>query len=252
MKAIILIAGKGTRLKPITNTIPKCLIKVNGKEILLNVLSILDKNRFEEVICVVGYLGNKVRQKIKHLSTNMKISLIENASYEETNSSFSLWLALKDLNIDDTLLVLEGDIIFENDLVVNLINNSHDTAVALQKCNLRQPHSFIVVDSRGLVINWIIHKGKMVVDSNYNDRFKRVGIFKFGREFIRVFLMPILREHIKRYGGTEPLDNVIHDLIVNKNAKIGLFEVENLKWFEIDDIDDLINARKLFKNVKLN
>ena len=117
MKAIILVAGRGTRLKPLTDTIPKCLTEVNGKPILFNALEHLEKNKIEETILVVGYLRDKIEERIGNFFGNMKITYVKNDIYDKTNTSYSLWLALKDLLIDDSLLVLEGDVFFEEELL---------------------------------------------------------------------------------------------------------------------------------------
>ena len=63
MQAVILAAGIGKRLRPITDTIPKCLVPVNGKPILINTLELLESRGIREVIIVVGYLKERVCRK---------------------------------------------------------------------------------------------------------------------------------------------------------------------------------------------
>ena len=84
MKAIILVAGMGTRLKPLTNEIPKCLTEVNGKPILINMIENLEKRGIEETILLIGYLGEKIKEKIDNIFGNMKITYVENKIYDKT------------------------------------------------------------------------------------------------------------------------------------------------------------------------
>ena len=92
-KAVILAAGLGSRLKPLTEEIPKCLTEVNGRAILEHILNILERNGIEETVIVIGHLGNAVIDKIGHKYHHMKITYIWNEVYEKTNSMYSAWLA---------------------------------------------------------------------------------------------------------------------------------------------------------------
>ena len=79
MKALLLAAGYGNRLKPITNTIPKCLVKINGKPLLNYWLDILNDQSITEILINTHYLSNKVNEFINNYEYNNKIKII----YEE-------------------------------------------------------------------------------------------------------------------------------------------------------------------------
>ena len=64
MQAVILAAGVGRRLRPLTNHIPKCLVEVNGTPIIVNTLNILTKFNLSRVVIVIGYLGDKVKKRL--------------------------------------------------------------------------------------------------------------------------------------------------------------------------------------------
>src|SRR3989344_1314627 len=91
--AIILAAGLGSRLDPLTKEMPKCLVKVHGKQILRSTLEKLERARIEETVILVGYLANVVRKEIGSQLGRMKITYIESERYKETNNMYSLWLA---------------------------------------------------------------------------------------------------------------------------------------------------------------
>ena len=123
-KAVILVAGLGSGLKPLTNEVPKCLTEINNKPILKNTLELLDKNGFEKAVIVIGFLGNKVKEAIGNRFGNMSIIYIENPIYKDTNSMYSAWLARKYL--EKGALLIEGDTIFEEDIIKKALETDND------------------------------------------------------------------------------------------------------------------------------
>ncbi len=245
MKAIILVAGIGTRLKPLTDNIPKCLTEVNGISILENMLEQLNNCSISEIILVVGYLKDKIKEKIGNKFKDIKIKYVENNIYDKTNTSYSLWIALKDLEINDKLLVLEGDIFFEKELLNNFLKDDFLTSTIVQKYNPNLDGSFVELNSN-LVVDWI-HKKVRSVDFIIENKFKTVNIHKFDSSFIKNILKPILEQHIKENNGKEPIEYVMQDIVKNKKGLIHAFETGSLKWFEIDNLEELKIAEEIFK-----
>lgn len=121
MKALILAAGVGSRLKHKTKNIPKALVKVNNREILDYQLSIFKKFKIKNIGIVVGYKSNKIINFIKK-KTYFKFEIIKNKKYESTDSAYSYKLAKKFLN-NSSYIHLNCDILF-NENVFNKILNS--------------------------------------------------------------------------------------------------------------------------------
>jgi len=243
-KAIILVAGVGTRLKPFTNNIPKCLIKVNGKPIIINALEKLEKNNVKEAILVIGYLGNKIKEVIGNNFGNMKITYVENSIYDKTNTSYSLWLAIKDLHED--LLILEGDVFFEEKLLNNFLNDERSNLTVVEKYNPSLDGSFVELGKDNIVLDWI-HKKDRLKGFKIEDKYKTVNIHKFSEPFVREWLILFLRKHVDENEGKSPLEFVFRDIVRNQ-GKIEAFNTKS-KWFEIDDIQELKRAEEIFKNV---
>ena len=109
-KAIILAAGTGSRLGPFTENNPKCLALINGVPILINMLTHLSDVGVEEAVIVVGYLKEKIYDKVGNSFNGMKISYIESDLYATTNNMYSLWLAREHLTED--IVLLESDVFF--------------------------------------------------------------------------------------------------------------------------------------------
>ena len=112
-RAIILAAGKGTRLRPITEKIPKPLIKVNDKVIIENIIETLIENEINEIYIVVGYLKEKFYYLNKKYNN---ITIVENPLYNESNNISSLYVIRDYL---EEAIIMDGDQIINNKDVLN-------------------------------------------------------------------------------------------------------------------------------------
>ena len=115
MQALILAAGMGKRVKELTSEATKCMVKVNGVSMIERMLTILDKQRLQKIILVVGYQAEKLIEYVSGLFIRTPIEYVRNAEYNTTNNIYSLYLAREYLLQDDTLL-LEAEIIFEESI----------------------------------------------------------------------------------------------------------------------------------------
>ena len=239
--AIILAAGLGERLKPITEEIPKCMTEVNGISILENALKVLSNNDIKKTVIVIGYLGEKIIDAFKEQYGDMKIIYRWNNDYKTTNSMYSLWLA-RDFLEEGTYLI-EGDVFFSStffEVVQQLrVNKSYWIVDQFYSyCD----GSMSITDSEGRIVEVKIVKGKL--EKCQDNFFKSSGILKLNFEF-GVKFSSWLSEEI-RINNT----NVYYDLVIAKHINdipIYVHYVENKEWVEIDDLYDLRRAEKKFQ-----
>lgn len=146
MQAIILAAGKGTRLGEITKNTPKSLIKISGKPIIEHTLSSLPSS-IKEVIIVTGYLGNQIRATFGNNYTGLKIKYVTLAHLLGT--AYALWQT-RPLLKKDKFLVLNGDDIYDKLELENMVKNGW--AFGLVKgVPPRQTYLNIQIDKKGYV-----------------------------------------------------------------------------------------------------
>src|SRR5690554_5260973 len=108
-KALILAAGKGTRLHPLTASTPKPLLEVKGIPIIENMINILISKGIEKIYIVVGYR----REQFNYLRNKYReVKLIFNKNYENTNTGASIYQARKYL--DDDFMIMDGDLYIKN------------------------------------------------------------------------------------------------------------------------------------------
>ena len=127
MQAVMLAAGKGTRLGKYTKNNTKCILEVNGKTLLERTIDSLVKADIKDFILVLGYKKENVKKYIREKKLDKKINIIYvyNADYNTTNNIYSLYLAKDYLLKDDTIL-LESDIIYDEKIIKSLIESDYE------------------------------------------------------------------------------------------------------------------------------
>lgn len=239
-KAVILAAGLGTRLKPLTDDAPKCLTEVNGRVLLEHTLDILEKNGIDETAIIIGYLGNIITDRIGPQCRNMKVTYIRNDIYDKTNTMYSTWLARDYLQ--QGAILIEGDTIFEEALVKKMLQTPPDKACWVgDRFSPVYTGSMSTTDSDNRIIDVKIVKDDL---PEYPENcYKSTGVLKiapdYGRALTRWLEEDISRDDIKIY----------YDIIISRHLKDAPIYTCNFtggQWCEIDDMDDLKRAERLF------
>jgi choline kinase len=122
VRAIVLAAGRGTRLQGVTGSLPKCLARVGAGTLLERQLSTLRACGIDTVTVVAGYRAGDVRR-----ICGPGVGLVHNARFASTNSLYSLWLA-RDV-LADGFVVLNGDVLFPQQLLEDLLTARYDDAL---------------------------------------------------------------------------------------------------------------------------
>jgi len=136
MKAVILCAGSGRRLYPLTKDTPKCLLPIGDKRILEHMLDNLKKTSVQEIILVIGYNREKIETLVKERAYQ-GIEYVVNEKFETTNTAFSLNLALKSLDSD--FILLNGDVLFDQSILDELLAHPAENCVVVDNTiNLAQ------------------------------------------------------------------------------------------------------------------
>jgi len=236
MKIIILNAGIGKRLQPITKKIPKCLIKISNNDTILDLqLKSLIKYNLTEIIILTGPFEKKIKDYIRKNYPKLKVQYVHNPRYERTNYIYSLYLT-KEM-IDDKVILFHGDLIFSDLLLKNLIKSKYSDCVLVNK-EISPPKK----DFKALLINDRVEK----IDINiFGSRTAFLAPFyKLSREFFLNWLNQI-EIFIKNNQVNLYAEDALNEILNKVSLKPIYFNT--LFCMEIDDFEDLNRARSIFK-----
>ena len=151
MKAIILAAGMASRLRPLTNNTPKCLLKIGERCLLQRSMDALIKNGFSEFVIVTGYLHEMIENFIaEQYGKSIKVRFIHNEVYDSTNNIYSLWLARPEAENEDILL-LDSDLLYDSEIVTLVLANEAKNVLTLIRHELGEEEMKVVVDAEGSI-----------------------------------------------------------------------------------------------------
>ncbi|MBI2502040.1 MAG: phosphocholine cytidylyltransferase family protein [Candidatus Latescibacteria bacterium] len=221
MKAIILAAGAGTRLSPLTDGCPKCLVKVGQRRLIDYQLQALRQAGVEDVVLVVGYEADQIRA---HCGPHARY--IENPDYLSTNSIYSLYLAAAELDTD--ILLFNCDILFHPLVLQRLLARPNAVAVDAQVARLAGEMN-VACDGqqRVLAISKQLAPQHSQAQSAQLVKFDRQGARAVGREVER-----LVGEQHREVFPTSAYGPLI------ARRELYAVEVGDLPWGEIDSLED--------------
>ncbi|MDY5656037.1 MAG: aminotransferase class I/II-fold pyridoxal phosphate-dependent enzyme [Prevotella sp.] len=245
MQAIILAAGMGKRLGEYTQNNTKCMVEVNGVKLIDRVFKQLATLPISRVVMVIGYEGEKLRNYLGDEKEGLRIDYVENSVYNKTNNIYSLWLAKQQLQEDDTLLI-ESDLIFDDQMLPLICNHPEPNLALVAKYEPWMGGTMVLIDDDRNIINFV---SKAAFDYSQIDKyFKTVNVYKFSRDFSRQKYVPFLEAYTKSVGNNEYYENVLRIISFLNSHDLKALPIQGLKWYEIDDKQDLDIAEALFSD----
>lgn len=249
MQAIILAAGMGKRLGELTKGNTKCMVEVNGVKLIDRVICQLEKYNFSRIIIVIGYKGNELRNYLTDkYGDSVNIEYVENRIYDKTNNIYSLSLA-KDKLIEDDTILLESDLIFEDEVLDKIIKHPESNLALVSKYQTWMDGTMVTIDEDNRIVSFIPKQAFKY--SEINDYYKTVNIYKFSREFSANEYIPMLDAYSQVMGNNEYYEQVLRILSLIHDSKLKALPLENEKWYEIDDVQDLDIASAIFSEKEI-
>jgi phosphoenolpyruvate phosphomutase len=235
MKAIILASGIGKRLHPLTKKIPKPLLKINDKTLIEWQIDNLVKCKIQNIVITTGLFENNLIRFLKEKYRETNIIYVNNPQYDTTNYIYSLWLT-KDY-IDDDIVLLHGDLVFDQILLKKLIDEEGNLVLVNREVNVPKKDFKAVIEKNKIV--------KIGVDFFTKKSYLTMPLYKFLKKDFLIWMDEIEKEvkdgNLNIYA--EEVFNNISNLIILKP----LYFTKEL-CMEIDTIHDLKKARELINN----
>lgn len=224
MKAIILAAGKGNRLKQYTKEKPKCLLELGTETILSREIRQLQEEgiKKDNIFVVGGYKFEMLRKEAPNL--------LINRYYDTKDNAYSLGMALETV-CDDDIIVFDGDLCFENLLLRELIQDKNQNILMSKVSSDLDESTGICIGEDGFV---------EAIGKQYNNTgFVYLSIFKISKDVIPAFKDSLLREKNAKTWYTAAITEICKQYkFVNK--------ITEQKWHEIDFIEDYIETLEMF------
>jgi choline kinase len=239
MIGMVLAAGAGKRLQPLTDDLPKTLLPVNGDRSILELtLANLRKAGLEDVVLVVGYAADRVRERVPELERRygVRLELVFNPRAEEWNNAYSLWYARD--HFAEGVLLVNGDTVHPPSVEGRLLEARGPEivlAVDRQK-ELAQEEMKVVLSPDGLVRR--IHKS---IDPGEAD-----GEY-IGLTLIEPEAAAPLADALEATWRRDPslyYEDGFQEF-ADRGGRAGAADIGAVDWVEVDDHDDLARAREL-------
>ena len=238
MQAVILAAGKGTRLKAKTDTLPKAMIEIEGKPLLEYSLDALIEYGLSDVIMVVGFRHETISRRFGNQYRGLNIQYVENDKYADSGSMYSLAL-VKDI-IDDEVLLLESDLLYESRAISLLLDSNRPNSVLVAGLSGSGDEVYICANDK----QEITELGKQIsVSSKQTAMGELAGISRFQRNFLD-FVFTVALEDFQNGKMNYHYEECVFRTS-QQTIPIYAVPATDLAWVEIDTAEDLQKAQEL-------
>ena len=237
MKALILNSGLGKRMWEITKVHSKCMTEINSNisdTIISRQLNLLLKNWIRDIIITTWFAANLLEEYCNTLELPLNIKFIQNPIYTETNYIYSIFCAKEEL--EDDIILMHGDLVFEKDVLNKVINSSDSCMVINTTVPLPKK------DFKAVIDNWLIKK---VGIEFFDNAVTAMPLYKLNKNDWMTWLNNIIN-FCEQWNTNVYAENAFNE--ISDSCKIRPLDIKDEFCAEIDNEEDL----KLVKNKLLS
>ncbi|TNG03574.1 MAG: phosphocholine cytidylyltransferase family protein [Gammaproteobacteria bacterium] len=238
--ALLLAAGTGSRLHPLTLDAPKCLTEVGGEPMLGRLVGNLRLQGIKRLVVVTGYLDHRIREFLQNNAADLQVDYVFNPVYKTTNNIYSLWLARE--IIDEPFILIESDLVFEESLLEAML-----TPDKIAISNILPWMNGTVVEINNEEAVTAFHVGHNVNDALL---YKTVNIYSLSLQSWHRAIERLDRFIADGRVG-EYYEIVFADMVADSTIVFDAVFFDENKWYEIDTMLDLQQAELMFPSTSL-
>lgn len=238
MRAVILSAGRGSRLLPLTTDMPKCLLPIGLTTVLGMQLDTLFQQGIEEVTVVTGFNADMVEDEIKSRQTGPKVKILFNPFFQVADNLASCWMARKSMKSD--FLLINGDTLFSPTLLETVLAAPMQPITVTIDKKDQYDGDDMKVTLEGQALHAI---GKTLTPQQTNG--ESIGMLRFMGEGCTTFTN-MLKDRMKEEDGTKSWFLSAIDHLAKSGSPIGTTTIKGETWAELDTPEDYEICRSLF------
>ena len=241
-KCVILAAGTSSRLRPLTDELPKCLLAIQGKTILQRMIEHLFAAGVRRIAVVIGFHGEMIRQHLRNVFPQHRFKYILNPNYPTTNNAYSLLLAKKYLEdhhqkITSNLLLLDSDLLFGSQLLPAFLSADASDKIAVRIQGEHNDEEIgITVNAAGTITTI----GKNITGATGES----VGIELFSPSSTEK-LFAVLEQRVRAGSGRTEYYEVSFQQLIEQGSEYSMVDVSEHPIMEIDTMKDYQQAQRL-------
>jgi len=231
----LLAAGTGSRLAPLTDKTPKCLVPVNEISILKRLVDSLRLHNFKRLVIVVGHQADSIRNFLGTRAGAMEITYITSPVYKTTNNIYSLWLARKEIH--EPFLLIESDLVFDPEMLTDMLQPDR---IAVSKLQPWMNGTTVTINRYRKIKAF----QKDIRKTDDNHHYKTVNIYSLS---IRTWQLVCKRldQHISNNMVNGYYETVFADMVTEECLSFTPVFFDADRWYEIDTIADLHAAARM-------
>lgn len=234
--ALLLAAGTGSRLLPLTGESPKCLTLVNEISILARLVENLASQGIKKLVVVTGHLSASIEDFLGEKCGNIDIEYIHSPLYKTTNNIYSLWMARE--RMVEPFILIESDLVFDVSLLSGMMYPDRMAVAGIKDW------------MNGTTVT--INKDRKVLgfknDTTFCEdeiKYKTVNIYSFSQSSWKA-ISKRLDKHIQEEKVNGYYETVFSELVDEGVLALDAISFDEKAWYEIDTLKDLAEAVKLF------
>ena len=239
MKAVILLAGMGSRLAELTVSAPKSLLPIGGSNTLEHMIRKLTKQDVRSIVIVCGHLQAAIEQYLQQAFPLLEITTLRNPDYRTTNTGYSLLLAREQL-VGETFIKLDGDVIFDEEILTRLVTAADGWSYAcVDRTAVDEEMIKVRCDTEGN-ISGIGNDVPLASAAGESIGVERIDERSSAALFTTLeAMMEDPAKHQRYY-------EVAYDAIVQAGEPFKALDITGLSWVEIDTLEDYDLAQHMF------
>ena len=241
MKAVILLAGLGNRLQPLTLTTPKSLLPIGNSNTLEHMIRKLIKHDVSSFVIVCGHMQKEIQNYLEHTFPLLNLTIVTNDYYRTTNTGYSLMLAKEYLQ-DETFIKLDGDVIFQEEIIKKLVAAEDGLSYACVDSTAVDEE--VIKVQCGADGNVTRIGNKLPVAGAVGES---IGIERIGKRSSAA-LFEMLEKMMENSDNYQNYYEVAYDAIIQAGEPFKALDITGLHWVEIDTLDDYKLAQHYFSH----